>query len=331
MPSSSELVSILLPTYNSMEYIAPTLNSVLEQTHPALEIIVVDDGSTDQTQKIVTEIADPRVKLFCQTNKGAGAARNHAFLNSSGRYVVFLDSDDLIVPSHIEALLASISGSDTDIAFGQWDRFFLTPEEASFPSRATNQTLEATDWILLDWDQVRMTQCGMFLIPRRIIEENGGWNPGLSAGPNDDFEFFARILSKSQSLRYSPDAKLFYRSGIQNSLSGRKARPAIEAKLRSLELGTSHLLNKRSCSKARRVCADILQRFIFEQYPRDSDLLARARERINQLGGSKMEPVGTPGFERLKPFLGWRLARRTEVLAQALKLNSASRASRRAS
>lgn len=103
-----EKVSVLTPSYNSEKYIAETIASVQNQTYTNWEMIIVDDCSTDSTCNIVEEIAnaDPRVKLFRQdSNQGAGAARTIALKNATGRFVAYLDSDDIWLPEKLERQL----------------------------------------------------------------------------------------------------------------------------------------------------------------------------------------------------------------------------------
>lgn len=89
-----KLVTIIIPTYNVENYILATLNSVIEQTYQNIEIIVVDDGSSDSTTQKVTELGDSRIKLFCKKNGGPNSAREFGVAKSSGELVVFLDADD---------------------------------------------------------------------------------------------------------------------------------------------------------------------------------------------------------------------------------------------
>lgn len=98
-------VSVITPSYNSGKYIAKTIQSVQNQTYLDWEMIIVDDGSTDATCAIVEEIIckDPRVKLIRQEkNSGAGAARTRAMQNASGRFIAYLDSDDIWLPEKLE-------------------------------------------------------------------------------------------------------------------------------------------------------------------------------------------------------------------------------------
>jgi glycosyltransferase involved in cell wall biosynthesis len=94
--------SIIIPTYNREKEISRALNSVLTQTFQDFEIIVVDDGSTDNTESVVLSFNDIRIKYIKQDNSGATAARNYGIRNSSGQYIAFLDSDDMWYPTFLE-------------------------------------------------------------------------------------------------------------------------------------------------------------------------------------------------------------------------------------
>ena len=106
----SELVSVITPIYNSEKYISKTINSVINQSYKNLEIILVDDGSTDKTYEILKKYSkmDKRIKLFHQKNKGAPLARNKGLEKSTGRYIVFVDSDDILEKDAIEKYMENV-------------------------------------------------------------------------------------------------------------------------------------------------------------------------------------------------------------------------------
>lgn len=116
--SERDLVSVILPAFNMARYIERTIISALNQTHRVMEIIVVDDGSTDETPEIVARLAaaDSRIRLLAQRNAGVAAARNAAIVASTGRFVAPLDADDLWHPEKVERQLARFRQCNDEVA-----------------------------------------------------------------------------------------------------------------------------------------------------------------------------------------------------------------------
>lgn len=108
MASLSPFFSIVVPTYNRGHLIRATIGSVLAQTYADLELLIVDDGSTDDTRSVVRGLVDARIRYLPVTNRERGAARNVGLRRARGAYVVFLDSDDLLHPAHLETLRTAI-------------------------------------------------------------------------------------------------------------------------------------------------------------------------------------------------------------------------------
>lgn len=98
------MFSVIIPAYNAAPYIQHSINSVLAQTVTDFEIVVVDDGSTDDTKVVVSSITDPRIRYVYQENGGVSAARNTGIQNANGDYICFLDADDLWKPHHLETV-----------------------------------------------------------------------------------------------------------------------------------------------------------------------------------------------------------------------------------
>lgn len=106
-------VSVILPVYNVEKYIGAALQSVLNQTYQALEILIVDDGSTDQSMAICETFADPRIRIIHQENKGLAEARNTGIRQTTGAYLAFLDGDDIWLPEKIERHVAHLNRATT--------------------------------------------------------------------------------------------------------------------------------------------------------------------------------------------------------------------------
>jgi glycosyltransferase involved in cell wall biosynthesis len=122
------LLSIIVPVYNAEKYLLDCLDSVLSQLVPSVELIIVDDGSTDGSALIISarvlQLAElGQVKFFRQSNAGPGAARNLGLRMARGRYVGFLDSDDLLAPTYVGEILGVISAHEVDIVEFPFQRF----------------------------------------------------------------------------------------------------------------------------------------------------------------------------------------------------------------
>jgi glycosyltransferase involved in cell wall biosynthesis len=120
----SELVSIITPTYNAEKFITETLKSVQNQTHQNWEMILVDDASTDETVKIISDFAkkDSRIKLFkLEKNSGNGFARNIALDKAVGKYIAYLDADDLWFPNKLEKQIEFLKENNLHFTFSFYD------------------------------------------------------------------------------------------------------------------------------------------------------------------------------------------------------------------
>ena len=119
------LVSVIIPAYNAEDYISQCLSSVLSQTLSDIEVIVVDDGSTDRTASIVKELThrDGRIRLIRQENQCAGVARNKGMEVAEGKYLYFLDADDWIEPDSLEKLCSSAESLGSDIVVARSEGF----------------------------------------------------------------------------------------------------------------------------------------------------------------------------------------------------------------
>lgn len=313
-----------MAAYNAENYLTEALDAALAQTWSNIEIVVVDDGSTDRTEEILEAYGEhSKIKVFHQKNAGHSGALNRAYAESQGELIKFFDSDDLISAETIERQVGRLDGSRTHVASAKWGRFYDDPSETTFEPETVWRDMDPADWLVTACGNARpMMQCALFLIPRPILDDAGGWNEQLSL--INDFEFFTRLLLQSEGIRFTAGAKVYYRSGLEESLSGRQDPEAIESEYRSLMLGIQHLLDYENTPGTRRVAANTLQNFVHRRYPYYPDLRAKMQERIKELGGSDLVPSGPPGFEVLRPILGWRAARRIQRFAVRNGLNRAS-------
>ncbi|QLE56154.1 glycosyltransferase family A protein [Nostoc sp. TCL26-01] len=104
-------VTVVIPSYNGMKYLPATVESVLQQTFRDIEILIINDGSTDNIIEWATQITDPRVRLISQENQGLSGARNTGIINAAGEYIAFIDADDLWLPTKLEKQVQCLDNS----------------------------------------------------------------------------------------------------------------------------------------------------------------------------------------------------------------------------
>ncbi|RYE28903.1 MAG: glycosyltransferase family 2 protein, partial [Sphingobacteriales bacterium] len=185
-------ISVIIPCYNRADLIGETLESVLIQTLKASEVIVVDDGSTDDSVKVV-EAFGRNVRLIRQTNQGPGTARNTGFAASSGGFIQFMDSDDLMSANKLLIQHSAILKTNADFAYCPWVRSNIGNGTITFLDNVLQQeALPATksmlEWFVSGWSLV-FQNC---LFRRSLINLTGGYRKDLM--PSEDSEYFVRIL-----------------------------------------------------------------------------------------------------------------------------------------
>jgi glycosyltransferase involved in cell wall biosynthesis len=135
----SPFFSVVIPVYNRADAVADAIRSVLAQSERDFEIVVVDDGSRDDPASVVAAMGDPRIRFFAQENQGGGAARNAGIDRARGRFIAFLDSDDVFLPDHLSTMRAMLDGTTDTVGYARMivdrgdGRTFLKPPRAIAP------------------------------------------------------------------------------------------------------------------------------------------------------------------------------------------------------
>lgn len=304
---TAALVSVLMPCHNAAPYLRTAIESVLAQTWESLELIVVNDGSTDSSLDILRSFKDRRLRVVEQPNAGAAAARNEALQHAQGHFIQYLDADDLIAPDKIERQMGYLVGHPGHIASCEWGRFQSDPSEAKFVCEQIWRDFDPVGFLVASWTGGGMMPAMAWLTPRAAIEKGGPWNEELSL--NDDGEYFTRIVLASKGVKFCRGAQCFYRSGWGNTLSGRRDRKALISAFRAADLSSASLLGYMDNPMSRAACAWQFQRFAYDAYPDAVDLVRQAEKRCADLGGSSLKPSGGKVFHFLAATLGWKAAR----------------------
>lgn len=181
-------VSVVIPSYNSAGYLPATIQSVLAQTRAACEIIVVDDGSTDETEAVCASFHD-RIDYRKRPNAGVAAARNLGAELAAGEWLLFLDSDDRLLPHALEALLAAATAQSCQVAYGHVLMRGKTAADArlhGFPWAVGARPLPA---VRSFW-RSPITTPGSALVSKALFAEAGGFVPGYE--PMEDRDFWIK-------------------------------------------------------------------------------------------------------------------------------------------
>ncbi|CAN5268220.1 hypothetical protein BH09BAC6_BH09BAC6_01360 [soil metagenome] len=311
------LVSICVPAYNCGKYIGETLSCLCSQTYTNIEIIVVNDGATDETLKNASSNSDHRISIINVVNGGASKARNIAYQHAAGRYIVFFDADDYIESGFIDQQLQKINNSDDEIVLAAWGRFYNNNRSSFRAEPMPFSEMTFDEWINHYWYNGNpMTTPGRAMIPKKVIEAAGLWNEELTL--NDDLEFFTRIFSKSTNIIFNHNAIFYYRSGVEG-LSSAKSTAAYLSLYKSVILATDlalkHFDNNNAIKKS---CANLLQSMVYEVYPYSRELSRLAEEKINELGGSTIAFVAGGYTKLMVSLIGWKL---TKIIKTSLSGN----------
>jgi glycosyltransferase involved in cell wall biosynthesis len=314
------LVSILIPAFNAQDWITDTLNSAIAQTWDRKEIIVVDDGSRDQTLAIARRFESDGVRVVTQKNQGAAAARNKAFSLSQGEFIQWLDADDLMAPDKIAKQMEALDQSPNKkiLLSGGWGRFMYRYDRAKFVPTALWCDLSPVEWLIRKMGQNIYMQTASWLVSRELTEAAGPWDTRLLG--DDDGEYFCRVLLASESVRFVPESKVYYRASGSASLSyiGGSDRKR-DAQWLSMKLHIGYIRSLEDSERVRAACVQFLQNWMVFFYPERLDLFEQAGEMAKDLGGQLEAPRLSWKYSWIKAIFGQRLARRAQLSLPTLR------------
>jgi len=317
------LVSIVIPAYNSAEWIANTIRSACAQTWDKTEVIVVDDGSKDDTYAIARRFESPSVRVVRQPNQGAAAARNTAIPLCQGDYIQWLDADDLLAPDKIERQIESLGKcrSKRTLLSAGYGKFLHRWEDAEFNSTALWQTLSPAEWLTRKMEQNLFMQTGTWLVSRELTEAAGPWDTRLLS--DDDGEYFCRVLMASDEVFFVPESRMYYRGpgiAFAGSLSfiGRSERK-LRAHWISMQLHIGYLRSMADTERTRAACLKYLQTCFIYFYPEMTDIVKEVEDLARELGGRLATPRLSWKYHWVQKSLGWGAAKRLQVLAPRVR------------
>ena len=203
---SNAKISVIIPVYNCEEYIGNTLKSVINQDFKDFEIIVIDDGSTDNSLKVINETlkdSGARYKVIHQENGGVSVARNHGIDVSSGEYLVFVDGDDFVMPNHLSELYNGVRD------FGLIQFVKKDGEVLSNPNHFDFEYISTDEFIKKELSMEILFNFFQLIYKADIIKDNNiRFSPGVVYG--EDTEFALKALIYGDTLHVSNEVTYYY-------------------------------------------------------------------------------------------------------------------------
>jgi glycosyltransferase involved in cell wall biosynthesis len=314
------LVSILIPVYNAEKWLAATLRSAINQTWTNKEIIVVDDGSNDNSLAVARSFECSVLKVAGEPHRGQTATLNRALALAQGDYIQYLDADDLLAPDKVEIQVKRLVAEQADaVATSRWARFYNDDlSTARFASHSDYRDYDCpVDWLIQAWNGRGTMPPVAWLFSRTVVEKAGPWDERLSL--NNDTEYFTRAVLASAKIAFCSDAVGYYRSG-NPSLSGRRDRRAIESYFLVCRLCVDELLAFEDSPRTRHACASLWQFFAYSTYPDFPEFVAAAEAQVRSLGGTELQLSGSPLMKLAMRATGWKVAKRMQRIYRSFPM-----------
>ncbi len=300
------MISILIPLYNAENYIADTIDRCLKQTYKDIEIVVVDDHSTDSSLSIARKYQGDRVRVLENPGKGGNAARNHAFRMSKGEYVKFLDADDYCAPTMLERQLARLQkdGTENSVAFSPV-RMLYEDGHWLNPPRSIDYDHEPGIELLLDIWRGKGWHCPhCHLMHRSLVEKADLWDERVIK--NQDGEFFARIYNAADKALAVPEEYAVWRqfdSGVHAVMNIAAVKSALYTKLSIAKL----ILAYQNTDETKAMVGRSMGFFVYDNWPQSKELLSDVATICCELR-VKMEFPQRTVLKILSSLFGWKQA-----------------------
>lgn len=209
----SELISIITPVYNVEKFLNETIQSVLSQTYSNWELLLIDDGSTDNSAMICKQhvLKDNRIKYIYKTNSGQAAARNLGIRRAVGMYITFLDSDDLYVKDKLEQHFVDFKENPADFYYGAGYKLF---------ENRTENKIEAYDWYYGEFSGLKFfkilyhssaVNINSVCLKKELFEKVGYFDESKELRGTEDWDMWMRIALKIDTVFGSSKRKVYYR------------------------------------------------------------------------------------------------------------------------
>jgi len=320
----SPLVSIIIPVFNCENYLSECIESAINQTYLNKEIIIINDGSTDNSLVVAEKFKSSNVKIYSQKNRGASAARNFGLQKAKGSYIQFLDSDDLISSNKINSQVTLLSSCNNKIAvcntvhFHNYDNFKDLSTSAYEEDYIYNCEDPITFLIKL-WGGINgkgsMIQPNAWLTPKKLIDKVGKWNEELTQ--DDDGEFFCRILLNSDGVIKCNNSYNYYRKHTSLlNLSSNKKYKDVKSLINSSLSKKNELFKRSESIHAKMAIQHQLLHACVQAYPEFPDLVKLIESNYPLPHLNETVLLGGKVLNMISSIFGWKIARRLQIFYQ---------------
>lgn len=271
-----KLVSVIIPCFNAEVWLKEAIDSALNQSYSAVEIIVIDDGSTDASLEVIKSYGS-RLIWESGSNRGGNYARNRGFKLSRGDFIQFLDADDYLLYEKIARQVDFLRETDVDVVYGDWRHQYHLPDGSSYLEdiRVSGTQSDVLESLLADW----WVSPASLLVCRKAVIRSGGWNEGLKAG--QDRDFFISLVMSGAKVAYQPGCHSIYRRYGDTTVSTSSKEKYLDSHFSIIQNAEGQLSRLGKLSKKYR-CAlaqsyfKLARGYLDTDYTRYSELLDKA-------------------------------------------------------
>ena len=260
-------VSIIVPVYNVELYIEDCLNSLLNQTYSNYEIILINDGSTDNSIEICSKYNDQKIKIYNQNNKGVSIARNVGISLATGQYIMFVDADDMVSEKYIENLIKSIEETNTDMVVCGY-----TKEKAELVNKKNSQEIKGeiinANTMLENMMENNLQEGYLWnkIFKKSIINDNSlEFKEGVNVW--EDLYFVIEYLSKSDKIFAINEKLYYYRTREGSAVNRKETSTDLVGKVKILELIMKNynlIINNKNYYGIKRMYVTVLLKYLLQ-------------------------------------------------------------------
>ena len=308
-------VSIIIPSHNKDLYILACITSALNQSFKNIEVIVIDDNSTDSTKSILENIYDTRLHVYHKQYDNASAARNFGLSKATGNFIQFLDADDVLHTKKIEKQLHDMNYNETVLGVCGTNSFYnsIHEEGKEIDTAFLRYSSQPFDFIINLYSSVNcgMVQPNAWLTPLKLIQKAGSWNEHLSV--DDDGEFFCRVILNAGKIVYTDQILNYYRkfNGTIGGLSTQKSNKAFRSIIEAAILKKQYIEEKASGLgvDTKPAINSLFSSIMVSAYPNYKQISLEAAKYLDKSAPVVIPVIGGKLLEIVKYFLGWKFAK----------------------